>query len=178
MIDDRARARPPGRAGMDLEQVARLLAAEFEGVAALDQADAFRGQPLQLDRADFGAVLLLLAPALVALVAVEVALQPVELAVKQVDDAPEQGFEIGLEAGDRAGRAAFMAIIRPGAGRVGTPTPWSNCEANDVGGRSAAKDGKGRLFCLALQSRAQARRRKIAARRRCLPGPVPARSPP
>ena len=91
-------------------------------------------QPLQLDRADLGAVLLLLAAALRLLVAVELALDPVGGAVEQVDGGPEQVLEIGLEArvgeggdqgvedvGERGAdwcvpRAAAADRVRPGRG--------------------------------------------------------------
>jgi hypothetical protein len=53
-----------------------MVADKFEGVAALDQADALGDQSLELDRLDLGAVLLGLAAALRLLVAVELALEP------------------------------------------------------------------------------------------------------
>ena len=76
-----------------------MVADEFEGVAALDQADALIDQSLELDRLDLGAVLLSLRPALGLLVQVELALDAVELAVEQVDERPQQIGEIVLEAG-------------------------------------------------------------------------------
>ena len=76
-----------------------MVADEFEGVAAFDQADALIDQALELDRLDLGAVLFGLAAALRLLVAVELALDAVELAVEQVDERPQQIGEIVLEAG-------------------------------------------------------------------------------
>src|SRR5262245_27419969 len=81
------------------------------------------------------------------------------------------------------GLAAPIAAIRrsPDGGRTG-PAPRS---ASDNGG-SAAEDGGRRLFCFAMQSReiedlanrpVASRRRKIAAARRCGPGPLAVRSP-
>ena len=55
-------------------------------------------QPLELDGADFGAVLLVLAAPLRLLVAVELALGAVGGAVEEIDGAPEELFEVGLEA--------------------------------------------------------------------------------
>ena len=66
--------------------------------AALDLADAVGDQPLELDRADFGAVLLVLAAPLRVLVVVEIALRAVGGAVEEIDGAPEEVFEVGLEA--------------------------------------------------------------------------------
>ena len=75
---------------------------EFEGVAALDQAEALGDEAFELDRFDLGAVLLGLAAALRLLVDVELALDAVDLAVEQVDERPQQIGEIVLEA--RAGQ--------------------------------------------------------------------------
>ena len=63
---------------VDLEQFGGVVADEFEGVAALDQAEALGDQALELDRLDLGAVLLGLAAALRLLVDVELALDAVE----------------------------------------------------------------------------------------------------
>src|SRR3546814_636535 len=74
-----------------------MVAAELEGVAALDQPDALIDEALQLDRADLGTVLLELRAALCLLVGVEIALNAVDLAVEQVDEGPEQVVEVVLE---------------------------------------------------------------------------------
>ena len=71
-----------------LVELGGVVADEFEGVAAFDQADALIDQALELDRLDLGAVLLRLAAALGLLVPVELALDAVELAVEQVDERP------------------------------------------------------------------------------------------
>ena len=102
VIDHRSGARAPGGAGRDLEQLGGVVAHEFEGVAALDEADALGDEALELDRLDLGAVLLGLAAALRLLVGVELALDAVGLAVEQVDERPQQIGEIVLEA--RAGQ--------------------------------------------------------------------------
>ena len=73
VVDHRAGARAPGRAGRGLEQFGGVVAEELEGVAPLDQAFALVDQALELDRLDLGAVLLGLAAALRLLVAVELA---------------------------------------------------------------------------------------------------------
>jgi hypothetical protein len=64
MVEHRTRAGAPGRAGLGLVAFGGIVAAELEGVAALDQADALGGQAFKLDRADLRAVLLKLRAAL------------------------------------------------------------------------------------------------------------------
>ena len=86
-------------AGRDLEQLGGVVAHEFEGVAPLDQAEALGDQAFELDRLDFGAVLLGLAAALRLFVAVEFAFDAVDLAVEQVDERPQEIGEIVFEAG-------------------------------------------------------------------------------
>jgi hypothetical protein len=63
-----------------------------------DQREALGYEPLQLDRANFRAVLFLLAAFLGVLVVVELALHPVGGAVEEIDRRPQQVFEVGLEA--------------------------------------------------------------------------------
>ena len=86
-------------------------------------------QPLEFDGADFGAVLLVLAAPLRLLVVVEIALGAVGGAVEEIDGAPEEVFEVGLEArvaerGDEriedVGQRGLHGRARPaaGAGRV------------------------------------------------------------
>ena len=88
MIDHRPGARAPGGAGLDLEQFGGVIAHEFEGVAAFDQAEALRNQAFELDRLDLGAILFGLPAALRLFVVIELALDPVGLAVEQVDERP------------------------------------------------------------------------------------------
>ena len=83
---------------MLLEEFGGHVREDVEGVALLDQADAFGGQVFELDGSDFGAVLFVLAAALQILVVVELALRAVSGAVEEVDDGPEQFLDIGLEA--------------------------------------------------------------------------------
>ena len=89
---------------MLLEEFGGHVRQDVEGVALLDQADAFGGQAFELDGSDFGAVLFVLAAALQILVVVEPALRAVPGAVEEVDDGPEQFLDIGLEACVREGR--------------------------------------------------------------------------
>ena len=120
MVDHRPGARPPGGAGVGLEQLGGLVAHDLEGVAALDQRHALGQEPLELDRADLGAVLLLLAAPLRLLVAVELAFDPVGGAVEQVDGRPEQVLEVGLEARVGEGRDQGVEDVgERGADRCG-----------------------------------------------------------
>ncbi len=97
-----------------------MVADEFEGVAAFDQADALIDQALELDRLDLGAVLLGLAAALRLLVAVELALDAVELAVEQVDERPQEIGEIVLEAGaGQHGAEGFDYLVELGLHGIG-----------------------------------------------------------
>src|SRR5262245_65593443 len=61
MVDHRARARTPRRAGVTLAQFGRDVAEKLHAVAAFDEGKALGQEAFELDRADFGAVLLLLA---------------------------------------------------------------------------------------------------------------------
>ncbi len=85
MADQRSGARTPGRGGVNFEALGGLVAEQLHAVAALDQRDAFGGDPFQFDRSHFGAVLLALALALRLFVVVELALDAVDGAVEQVD---------------------------------------------------------------------------------------------
>ncbi len=82
---------------MALELVGGQVAEELHAVAAFDQRDPLSDEALQLDRADFRAVLFLLAALLRNLVVVDLAYDAVGGAVKQVDRRPQQVFEIGFE---------------------------------------------------------------------------------
>ena len=84
---------------MALELVGGEVAEELHAVAAFDQRDALGHEAFQFDRADLGAVLLLLAALLRVLVVVELALDAVGGAVEEIDGRPQQVLEVGLEAG-------------------------------------------------------------------------------
>ena len=75
---------------MALELVGGLVAEELHGVAAFDERHPLGQEAFQFDRADFRAVLFLLAALLRIFVVVELALHPVGGAVEQVDRRPEQ----------------------------------------------------------------------------------------
>ena len=100
---------------MALELFGGLVAEEFHAVPALDQRLPLGGEALQFDRADFGAVLFLLAALLRLLVVVEFALDPADGAVEEVDGRPEQIFEVGFEAGVAkvTTRASKMSATAP-----------------------------------------------------------------
>jgi hypothetical protein len=83
---------------MPLEQVGGVVAKEVHGVAALDQGEALGYEAFELHRADFRAVLLLLAALLDDFVVVKLAEHTVNGAMEDVDCRPEQVFEVGLEA--------------------------------------------------------------------------------
>jgi transposase-like protein len=71
MVDLGSGARAPGGAGVRLEEIGGMVAEEFLCVAALDQGHALRDEALQLDGADFGAVLFRLRLLLRVLIGVE-----------------------------------------------------------------------------------------------------------
>ena len=72
------------------------LAEEFHRVAPFDQADPLLHEAFELDRPDLAAVLFALGPALRLFIVVEAAFDPLPRAVEEVDDVPEELFEIGL----------------------------------------------------------------------------------
>src|SRR3546814_17014449 len=84
----------PGRAGAPLEELCRMVAQELEGIAPLDERQALGDQPLELDRADLGTVMLALGATLGVLVVVEAALDQVAHALEDVDKGPTQGRAI------------------------------------------------------------------------------------
>ena len=98
VVDHGADAGTPGGAGVRFVVLGRAVAQHLEGVAALDQRMALHDQALQLDGADFGAVLLGLRAALAVLVVVELALHARRLAVEEVGQRPREIGNIGLEA--------------------------------------------------------------------------------
>ena len=98
------------------EVLGGLVAEEFHAVAALDQRHALGREALQFDRADLGAVLLLLAAPLRLLVVVELAFDPADGAVEEIDRRPEQVLEVGFEAGVGQGRDQGVEDVGDGAG--------------------------------------------------------------
>ena len=100
---------------MALEAVGGVVAEAFHAVAAFDQGLALRQEALQLDRADFRAVLFGLAALLGVLVAVEFALEAVGGAMEQVDGRPQQVFEVGFEAGVAKGGDQGVKNVGDGA---------------------------------------------------------------
>jgi len=101
---------------VDLEGLDRLIAEEFQAIAALDERHALRCHTHKFDRSHLPPVLLALALLLRLFIVVELAFNAVDSAVEQVDGRPEQIVEIrfkprvaqcrnqGVEdIGDRAG---------------------------------------------------------------------------
>ena len=84
---------------MALERLGSVIAEELHAVAALDQRLSLCDEALELHRADFRAVLLLLAAPLRLLIVVELPFNAGDRAVEEIDGRPEQLFEVGLEAG-------------------------------------------------------------------------------
>ena len=131
VVDLRSGARPPGRAGVALELVGGLVAEELHAVAALDQRLPLGDEALEFDRADFRAVLFLLAAPLRLLVVVEFALDAADGAVEEIDGRPEQVFEVGFEAGvarvtTRASKmsATAPAMAWPSGSGLGSGSSW------------------------------------------------------
>src|SRR3546814_7626205 len=130
VTDARSCARGPGFAGVDAELLGGAFAKKLHRVAAFDHRDALGDRALEFDRAYFAAVLLALERALCQLILVEFALNPFAGPVENIDDAPEQILEIGLDAGiDEAARQGVedvgdgapgksVARERPGVGLV------------------------------------------------------------
>src|SRR6266851_5305786 len=83
---------------MVLVEIGGVVAEELHGVTAFDESKALCEQALELDRADFRAVLVLLAALLGALVVVEFALDAAGGTVEQIDGRPQQVVEVGFEA--------------------------------------------------------------------------------
>src|SRR6266853_88485 len=93
---------------MALVEIGGVIAEELHGVAALDEGEALCQQPFELNRADFRAVLLLLAALLGALVVVELAGHPAGGAMEQVDGGPQRRT---------AGSGYFASRCKAGAPR-------------------------------------------------------------
>src|SRR3979411_3265435 len=83
---------------MALELLSGEVAKQLHAVAAFDERQALGDEALQLDRADLGAVLFLLAALLRDLVVVELAFDAIGGAVEEIDRGPQQALEIGLQA--------------------------------------------------------------------------------
>ncbi len=98
VVDHGAGARAPGRAGVRFIVLGGAVAQHLEGAAPLDQRMPLGNQALELDGADFGAVLLGLRAALPILVVIELALHASALAMEQVGQRPQQIRNIGLKA--------------------------------------------------------------------------------
>src|SRR6266404_7087040 len=100
---------------MALVEIGGVIAEELDGVAALDEGEALCQQAFELDRADFGAVLLLLAALLGALVVVEFALDAAGGAMEEVDGRPQQVVEVGFEASISQGCDQSIEDVGDGA---------------------------------------------------------------
>jgi hypothetical protein len=81
-----------------LELVGGEVAKELHAVAAFDESQALGDEALELDRADLGAILFLLAALLRDLVVVELAFDAIGGTVEEIDRGPQQALEIGLKA--------------------------------------------------------------------------------
>lgn len=101
---------------MDLKSFDRLVAEEFQAVAALDQRDALSSEALEFDRSHFRAVLLALALMLRLLVVVELAFDAIDGAMEQVDRRPEQIVEVRLKPRAVQGRNQGVEDVRDRAG--------------------------------------------------------------
>ena len=89
----------PVRSGVAYEVVGCLVAEIFHAVTPLDQRHALGSETLEVDRADFGAILVALAALLRLFVVVEFALDALVGAVEEIDRRPEQILEVRFEAG-------------------------------------------------------------------------------
>src|SRR5229473_3489137 len=169
---------------MVLVEIGGVVAEELHGIAAFDEGEALCQQAFEFDRADFRAVLLLLAALLGALIVVEFALDAAGGAMEQVDGRPQQVVEIGFEASVTQRRDQGIEDVGDGATDDACLGQRTRIGAAPRAAGAQAEDGGRRLFCLAMQSRRATRlsawdirRRKIAAARRCGPGPPAVRSP-
>ncbi len=100
---------------MVLVEIGSVIAEELHGVAPFDEREALYEQAFELDRADFRAVLLLLAALLGALVVVKFALDAAGGAMEQVDGRPQQVVEVGFEASITQGCDQGIKHIGDGA---------------------------------------------------------------
>ena len=120
VVDEAACAGTPGRAGLGLVAFGGEVADLLEGFAALDEALALGDEAFEFDRADFGAVLFLLAALLPVFVVVELTLHAGGLFVEEVGEAPEKIVEVGLEAACPGRAPARMSKMSEMA-----PSSWS-----------------------------------------------------
>ena len=97
MIDLRSRTRTPGRTRLSCIEIRKMVAEEFEGVAALRQRQPLGDQSLQLDRTNFRAVLFGMGTTLRGFIVVEIAANAIRLAMEEVHEGPEKVGKIGLE---------------------------------------------------------------------------------
>ena len=113
---------------------AATVAEELHAVAALDEGEALGQEAFQLDRADFRAVLFLLAALLGVLVVVELALHAVAGTVEEIDRGPQEVCEVGLEARVRERRDERVEDVGDGDGdgvgfgqrsRIGLVLEWT-----------------------------------------------------
>src|SRR5882672_8699668 len=100
---------------MALVEIGSVIAEELHGIAALDEGEALCQQAFELDRADFRAVLLLLAALLGALIVVEFALDAAGGAMEQVDGRPQQVVQIWFEASITQGCDQGIEDVSDGA---------------------------------------------------------------
>ena len=140
VIDEASGAGTPGRAGLGFIAFGGEVANVFEGFAALDEGLALGDQAFEFDRADFRAVLFLLAFPLPVFVAVELTLRAGGLFVEEVGQAPEQLVEVGLEARVAERAAKDVEQVRDGAG-----------DKIRVGKRAGIGLGAGRLIAVEFE---------------------------
>jgi hypothetical protein len=152
----RSGSRSPWRKCMPLVVVRDFVAKGFHGVSAFDERLSFGREALQSDRAHLGAVLLLLASPLRLFVAVEFARDAIDREVKQIDDRPQQIFEVGFEprvreGGDERvvedvgdGSAGDLGIGR--RPRVGFAFEWSMSIELEFGEQSVGRRGRVQRF--------------------------------
>ena len=87
----------------------------LESFAALEEALALGDEGLQFDRADFGAVLLLLRALLAVFIVFELALHAGGFFVEEIGEAPEKIGEVGFEAGVLESPGKDVEQVRDGA---------------------------------------------------------------
>ena len=115
VVDRGTGAWPPGRPGVRLEARGGCVAELFQALAPFDQGDALADQAFEFDRADFRAVLFLLAAFLRLLVGIERALDLGRSAMEAVDRRPEQLLEVGIETGVGKGSGQGVEDVVDGA---------------------------------------------------------------
>ena len=132
--------------GRQFEPMCRLycsadfVAEEFHAVAPFDQRQPLGDQAFEIDRADFGTVLLLLAPPLRLFVVVELALDPGDGAMEEVDVRPQQAGEVGFETRVAQGGDEGVEDVGDGA-----------CDSVGFGQRSRIGFGVKRAIAVELE---------------------------